>query len=112
MLSERTPGSLLGNTEINPKEHVKAVTLRTGKELQVRETVNEKRKEREFEVEEQSMRKDESQEKSSPTLPKEYQPHLPYPSKLRKDRGDEQYKKFLELFKQLHINVPLVEALG
>ena len=45
-------------------------------------------------------------------MPKEYQPHLPYPSRLRKDKDDEQYKKFLELFKQLHINIPLVEALG
>ena len=112
MLSKRTPGSLPSNMETNPEEHVKATTLRSGKELQVQETVHEKKKERESEVEEQSVRKEESQEKISPALPKEYQPHLLYPSRLRKDRDDEQYKKFLKLFKQLHINIPLVEALG
>ena len=31
---------------------------------------------------------------------------------MRKDKDDANYKKFLELFKQLHINLPLVEALG
>ena len=34
MLSERTPRSLPGNIETNPQEHVKAVTLMSGKELQ------------------------------------------------------------------------------
>ena len=34
MLSERPQGSLLRNTEPNPREQVKAVTLRSGRELQ------------------------------------------------------------------------------
>ena len=33
LLIERPPGSLPGNTETNPREHVKVVTLRSGKEL-------------------------------------------------------------------------------
>ena len=30
---------------------------------------------------------------------------------MRKDRMDEQFKKFLELFEQLHINITFVDAL-
>ena len=43
---------------------------------------------------------------------KEYKLAIPYPVKLKKDHMDEQFGKFLELFKQLHINLPLVEALS
>ena len=96
----------------NPKEQVKAVTLRSGKELQTLRKDQEKKKEKEFEEREKSVKTEESDEKVSPELSREYQPPLPYPSRLRKDKDDANYKKFLELFKQLHINLPLVEALG
>ena len=33
-MSERPPSLLPGNTETNPKEHVKVLTLRSGRELQ------------------------------------------------------------------------------
>jgi len=42
----------------------------------------------------------------------EYQPKLPYPVKIKKDKQDEKYKKFLDMFKTLHINVPFMEALA
>ena len=32
-------------------------------------------------------------------------------SKIQKKTFDDQYKKFLDIFKQLHINIPLIEAL-
>ena len=34
MFSERTQGTLPSNTETNPREHVKAITIRSGKELE------------------------------------------------------------------------------
>ena len=34
LLTERTQGALPSITETNPKEHVKAITLRSGKELE------------------------------------------------------------------------------
>ena len=41
LLIERQPGSLPSNSEVNPRregnEHVKAVTLRSGKELEIQE---------------------------------------------------------------------------
>ncbi|KAM6547415.1 hypothetical protein CsatB_019091 [Cannabis sativa] len=42
---------------------------------------------------------------SSPTPP------LPFAQRFRKKQQDGQFKKFLDVLKQLHINIPLVEAL-
>ena len=42
----------------------------------------------------------------------DYKPKIPYTSHLQKEKKDEQFGKFLELFKQLHINLPFVEALS
>lgn len=41
-----------------------------------------------------------------------YQPKLPYPAKVKKDQQEWQYRKFLNVFKTLHINVPFVEELS
>ncbi|XP_022040336.1 uncharacterized protein LOC110942883 [Helianthus annuus] len=43
---------------------------------------------------------------------KDFIPPIPYPSRLKKQKNDEQHGKFLEMFKQLHINIPFVEALA
>ena len=43
---------------------------------------------------------------------KEYKPSIPYPTKSKKDHIDEHFGKFLKIFKQLHINLPLIEALS
>ncbi|XP_039131793.1 uncharacterized protein LOC120268456 [Dioscorea cayenensis subsp. rotundata] len=42
----------------------------------------------------------------------EYKPVVSYPSRLKQDKEEAQFKKFLRIFKQLHINIPLVEALS
>ncbi|XP_024990704.1 uncharacterized protein LOC112524991 [Cynara cardunculus var. scolymus] len=36
---------------------------------------------------------------------------LPFPGRMKAKNVDVQFKKFLDIFKQLHINIPLVEAL-
>ena len=102
LLSERQKGTLPSNIETNPREHVKAVTLRSGKQLEEAEKVTEPQND-----------KNENEEGSKkPQLVREFKPHIPYPKKVRKDRMDEQFGKFLKLFKQLHINLPFVEALS
>ena len=45
-------------------------------------------------------------------LVNEYKPTSLYPTRMMKDRMDEQFGKFLELFKQLHNNLPRVKALS
>src|SRR5581483_8499880 len=37
--------------------------------------------------------------------------YVPYPQRLRNQKEEIQFKKFLDIFKQLHINIPLVEAI-
>ena len=48
--------------------------------------------------------------KSLPIRP--YEPPVPYPQRLKKQEYDQQFAKFLERFKTLHINVPIVECLA
>ncbi|KAG8478704.1 hypothetical protein CXB51_028539 [Gossypium anomalum] len=105
LISERPSGSLLSNTEPNPKEHVKAVTLRSGKVL----VESEKKLLQEAVM---SKREEEKPENNDKPASKEYKPPVSYPAKLKKDRIDAQFGKFLELFKQLHINLPFVEAIS
>ena len=38
-------------------------------------------------------------------------PHPPFPQRLQKQQKDKQFHKFLDVLTQLHINIPLVEAL-
>ena len=57
-------------------------------------------------------RKEVEPENNDNLMPKKNKPPIPCPAKLKKDRMDAQFSKFLELFKQLHINLPFVEALS
>ena len=36
---------------------------------------------------------------------------LPYPAHIRKDKHDKNYLRFLDMFKNLHVNIPFTEAL-
>ena len=41
-----------------------------------------------------------------------YQPLISFPQKLKQSKLDNQYAKFLNMFKKLEINVPFTEALA
>ncbi|KAL4368692.1 hypothetical protein GQ457_05G026020 [Hibiscus cannabinus] len=43
--------------------------------------------------------------------PEEIRPPPPFPQRLKKQKQDYQFKKFLDILKQVHINMPLVETL-
>jgi len=59
------------------------------------------------------------QEKAVETVPEQVQnyitgkkwPLTPFPKRLAKYKKDEQYKKFLEMLKQIQVNIPLIDAL-
>ena len=36
---------------------------------------------------------------------------IPYPQRLKKNKLDKQFTKFMEVFKKLHVNIPFVDAL-
>ncbi|GJU89136.1 reverse transcriptase domain-containing protein [Tanacetum coccineum] len=45
-------------------------------------------------------------------IPKPYKPKIPYPQRLRKEKMEAQYGKFLDLIRGVRINVPLVDILA
>ncbi|KAL5578989.1 hypothetical protein UlMin_011431 [Ulmus minor] len=92
-LKNRPPGTLPSNTESpkrDGKEHCKAITLRGGKNLEAPE-INEKNQK------ELVSRQEEENNGQG--------------NRFKKLQQDHQFKRFLDVLKQLHINIPLVEAL-
>ncbi|XP_075500027.1 uncharacterized protein LOC142538599 [Primulina tabacum] len=112
-LRDQNRGQFPSNTEVNPKEQCKAVTLRSGKELEVqspKEMVeNEKLVEDvEFEVITENKVED---SKTKVVQPPAFKPAIPYPQRFKKKSLDDQFAKFLEIFKKIHINIPFADAL-
>ncbi|GKE73765.1 hypothetical protein Tco_1535806, partial [Tanacetum coccineum] len=114
--SGRPSGSLPSNTQPNPKrssskryqpsqarnEHVNAVfTCRIYVECE--------------DEDEESTPQPKSQTpkpvKETP-IPKPYKPKIPYPQRLRKEKMEAQYGKFLDMIRAIRINVPLVDVLA
>ena len=125
LLTERQSGSLPSNSEVNPRkegnEHVKAVTLRSGKELAIQEqplVIEEVEIEKVIQPgQNDNTEREQSQEKQSvgdkteaKDCPQPIAP-IPYPQRLKKHKLDKQFTKFMEVFKKLHINIPFVDAL-
>ena len=121
LLTERQPGSLPSNSEVNPRrdgnEHVKAVTLRSGKELeaQLQPPVVEQLETEEITPPERKddADKEQPQEKQSAEGSVETKASIPvpYPQRLKKHKLDKQFTKFMDVFKKLHINIPFADAL-
>ncbi|XP_076896197.1 uncharacterized protein LOC143549082 [Bidens hawaiensis] len=109
-------GSLPSNTEINPNVEAKAITLRSGRPtIPVDASVSTPKPiadeiETETPGEVHPRVTPESTAQTS-ELVRTYVPPIPYPGRLKKQKMEEQYGKFLELFKQLHINLPFLDAL-
>ncbi|KAI4299930.1 hypothetical protein L6164_033350 [Bauhinia variegata] len=104
LLTTRQPGALPSTTEANPRD-VKAITLRSGKTLEV---VQEPTLEGEKEVEKAHENTPEERPKSQESVHKlrsklfpyntpPYKPPLPFPNRFRKQKLEKQFAKFLEL---------------
>nr|GFD31503.1 reverse transcriptase domain-containing protein [Tanacetum cinerariifolium] len=52
------------------------------------------------------------QAKSDPPPLKAYKPKIPYTQRLRKERMEERYAKFIDVIKEVRINVPLIDVLA
>ena len=123
--------SFLNDTKKNPKDCM-TITLSSGKELQVRKEVEKRHKDDEAKIEEQNQvgsenkknkteLTDESdqlkvQTKETVLKKKEevrvYQPPIPFPQRLKLTKMDNQFAKFMSMFRKLEINIPFVEALA
>ncbi|KAG9458289.1 hypothetical protein H6P81_002797 [Aristolochia fimbriata] len=121
----RSQGTLPSNSEGNPKEQVKAITLKSGKVLErpkqkqvVEEEVQPQQPEIEKE-EEVSVQPSVKEPKWKREEGKSFKlvsnddidvNTLPNPEKAKRDKVESQFSKFIEISKKLEINIPL-EAL-
>ncbi|GJW48996.1 reverse transcriptase domain-containing protein [Tanacetum coccineum] len=106
--NEKPQGALPSNTIPNPREDIKVITKRSGITL-VGPSVLPPSPSSSSKVVERD---------PEPTMDQRnpHQPPIPYPSRLNKDKlqdkSDIQIHKFLQMFKKLHFNISLAEALA
>ncbi|XP_016165796.1 uncharacterized protein LOC107608540 [Arachis ipaensis] len=131
---------LPSDTIPNPREECKALQLKSGKviressnkeatKLKEQDTVDKQNEEKASTP--QKGKEDEKPQSKIPTQDshhnnkenvkpqqenkneevKAYVPKLPYPTRIHKGSKDQQFPRFLEIFKKLEINIPLAEAL-
>ncbi|XP_020992545.1 uncharacterized protein LOC110278643 [Arachis duranensis] len=94
----------------NPIGECKTITLRSGKVVEE----GAPSKDNHEEVAPKHRSEDEGEIPATPPpkpVLKPYVPKAPYPQRLRKDGKDDQFFKFLDIFKRLQINIPFAEAL-
>ena len=109
---------------MNPRregnEHVKAITLRSGRELAIQgqpPVIGEVEIEEVIQTNQNdNIEREQPQEKKFRGEETEAKDHhliapIPYPQRLKKNKRDKQFTKFIEVFKKLHINIPFVDAL-
>ncbi|GJY58239.1 reverse transcriptase domain-containing protein [Tanacetum coccineum] len=119
-LQERPQGALPSNTILNPREELKAITTRSGIVLAEPSVPLPPLSSSSKEVERDPETITDQYPPSSSYfgLPRRnpHQPPIPYPSRLNKeklqDKSDIQVHKFLQMFKKLHFNISLAEALA
>ncbi|GKV13738.1 hypothetical protein SLEP1_g24722 [Rubroshorea leprosula] len=109
MVSGIVQRGLPSNSEKNSREQLKAITLRSGKELN--EVGQSDGKEEGVEAGE-SKQEEEPKRLFHDSNVKPYKPKIPFPQRFLQANLDKQFSKFLEVFKKLHINIPLINAIS
>ncbi|GKB14982.1 reverse transcriptase domain-containing protein, partial [Tanacetum coccineum] len=103
--SSRPSGSLPSNTQPNPK-------VNPNDQQNDSETpINFDSDDEDDEPTPQPKPKNPKPVKEAPT-PKPYKPKIPYPQRLRKEKMEAQYGKFLNIIRAVRINFPLVDVLA
>ncbi|XP_071928181.1 uncharacterized protein [Coffea arabica] len=113
VINNRNPGELPSKTEVNPREHVNAIILRSGKTVEGFDFENsggEKDKKQAIEGEQESQN-DHVIIDIDALHPKLNSNVIPFPHRLKKDGQDREFEKFFKMFKQLHINIPFIDAI-
>ncbi|XP_027157996.1 uncharacterized protein LOC113759613 [Coffea eugenioides] len=93
------------------REHVKAIILRSGKKVGDPPVIESVR-EHESRENKQSSELDKVEE-NKPQIIETTQipPPVPFPQKLKPSRSNKDFEMFVNIFKQLHINIPFVDAI-
>ncbi|XP_021730587.1 uncharacterized protein LOC110697528 [Chenopodium quinoa] len=106
-LEAKDSGKLPSQTELNPKQQVNAITLRSGKKLQ--ETVVAPKKAKDLiGVEEEEV---EQETKANPPTFTSYEPVPPFPEALQDTRRCEKDKDIYETFSKCDVNMPLLNVI-
>ncbi|XP_052291705.1 uncharacterized protein LOC127900589 [Citrus sinensis] len=126
-MSSRTQGSLPSNTEDprrKSKEHCKVISLRSGKHVDI--PVEVTKNGMEYNLAQKPIQKGSMLQQTPhqdtdardpvtslvpPESNQQFRHPPPFPQSFQKQKQDKQFSKFLEVLKQLHINIPFVETL-
>ena len=105
-------------------EQVTTVTLRSGRELAVpgpplvigevkTEEVTQTNQNDKIEKEQAQEKKSTEEKTKAKDRPTTTEPNvpIPYPQRLKKNKLDKQFTKFMDVFKKLHINIPFFDVL-
>ncbi|WCJ39627.1 hypothetical protein M5689_020603 [Euphorbia peplus] len=112
-IPSRREGSLPSNTEENPKEQVKGITLRSGKQYLGPELSGDATN---ILQETNLTPNSEDMNEVPKAVPKEtganvFQPKAPYPPRIRNKNYDKQLLTFIDKLKNLHINLSFMDAI-
>ncbi|KAL4337572.1 hypothetical protein AHAS_Ahas12G0123600 [Arachis hypogaea] len=103
--------NLRSKTNSTQREECQAITLRSGKELkETSQKPQEEDSNKEEEEQDEARVSTLSSQKGEGVL-KPDAPRVPYPQQLKKKGDDNQFSRFLEIFKKLQINIPFAEAI-
>ncbi|VFQ64299.1 unnamed protein product [Cuscuta campestris] len=121
-LGVREQGNLPATTEPNPREQLRAITLRSGKELQdpeVEVNIDEvpvdtpigTTPQKQNESTPQGAGKEETS--SGQTLPTNQAQlnTIPFPTRVKKNKDEKAFQKFLDVIGQVEVKMPLVDVL-
>ena len=108
VVGSKTQGNLPSTTESNPRK-LKAITLRSGKEVKSQAKISKEAEEKEDDQyvmvedvpKEKQVQDPTEPKKASNSTPLTYAPKIPFPQRLKKHKDKEQFSKFLEIFKKL-----------
>ncbi|OIT36514.1 hypothetical protein A4A49_13529 [Nicotiana attenuata] len=117
LVSEKIQGPIPSNTEKNPKEHLKAITLRSGKELDEPNNVKQEK----YQSEQQVNKGKNDETPSEPLEDKEVKKKeekniekmialpvtIPFPQQLKREKLDGEFAKKLDLGEMKDIGVSL-----
>ncbi|XP_058784357.1 uncharacterized protein LOC131659141 [Vicia villosa] len=122
-------GTFPGKPQPNPKGHAHAIILRSGREMDKptdprlknsamfqspSKTTEEESgpKDKPSNPKKKEAKEGETEEKEAPYVPPPpYKPPILYPQRFKKSKSIGQFKKFVELLKQLNITIPFTEAI-
>ena len=118
-MPNQSKGTFPSDTQKNPKDCM-VIQLRSGKDLssnkrtegkeetEVEKKETEKKGEKNTQIEQPKESKDQKKKKGVPA----YTPSVPFPQRLQKSRREEQFSKFLDIFKKIEINIPFAEVIS